>query len=390
LQRLQRLSQWGHEVRVFCPDYRSLAAIYPNWEAYTGEILPGVTVVNLPSTSFMGVEFERNVSWRAHPLLWRELLQFSPQIIHVDEPERLFVGLLRFPGVAVAKQLGVPCVSFFRTNFLEYVDDFFPLPPLALIPLKGFLKGVIVRTYNAYDLTLVASPITHQKLVQMGIQNTRYAPLLGCDTDKFHPSLRRAGFFEQAYGLPQVDGTVKLVFLGRLTPDKGWQFTMEAFTQLVQQVDPTRVSLLIAGDGAMAEEIQQRLGALVPQVHLLGRVPPDDVPALLANGDIHVTTSEKETRGLTVLEAFAAGIPVIAPRAGGVVENMQDGWNGFLFTPQDQKDFVTKLQTLIDDSDLRQTMGRHARDCVADFSWDAAVKQLVDIWEFQLAHGLPP
>jgi glycosyltransferase involved in cell wall biosynthesis len=385
LQRLQRLSQWGHQVLVFCPDYRSLESMYPNWQDYTGEILPGVTIVNLPSVPFMGVEFERNVSKKSYAILIQKLQQFSPDIIHVDEPERIFVGFLRIPGVRFARRSGIPCIGFFRTNFLEYIEDFFPLPPIVLTPLKAFLKQLIVRIYNAYDLTLVASPITHQKLISMGIKNTHYALLLGCDTAKFHPDLRQEGFFERNYNLPQVDRTVKLVFLGRLTPDKGWRFTMNAFAQVVQQVDRESISLLIAGDGEMRDEIAQRLGELVPQVHLLGWVPPDHVPALLSNSDIHVTTSEKETRGLTVLEAFASGIPVIAPRAGGVVENIQDGWNGFLFTPNDQTDFVTKLQTLIENSEQRQTMGRNGRECIADYSWDTAVKNLVEIWETQIA-----
>ncbi|WP_416676137.1 glycosyltransferase [Egbenema bharatensis] len=385
LQRLQRLSQWGHQVRVFCPDYRPLEAIYPNWKDYTGEILPGVTVVNLPSGSFMGVEFERNVSRTAYSILIQELQKFSPDLIHVDEPERMFVGFLHIPGVQFARKSGIPCIGFFRTNFMEYVEDFFPLPPIVLTPLKAFLKQLIVKIYNAYDLTLVASPITHEKLVHMGIKNTHYALLLGCDTDQFHPDLRQAGFFKRNYNLPQVDRTVKLVFLGRLTPDKGWRFTMNAFAQVVQQVDRKAISLLIAGDGELRDEIEQRLSQFVPQVHLLGRVPPDEVPALLANSDVHVTTSEKETRGLTVLEAFASGIPVIAPRAGGVVENIRDGWNGFLFTPKDQRDFVTKLQTLIQNPEQRQMMGKNGRECIADYSWDTAVKNLINIWEAQIA-----
>ncbi len=381
LQRLKRLSEWGHQVLLFCPDYSSLEQVYPNWRDYSGNILPGVRVVNLPSTPFMGLDFERNVSVGAYRVLLQELRQFQPDVIHVDEPERLFIGFLRIPGVKFAKQTGIPCVGFFRTNFLEYIDDFFPLPSIALTPVKQFLKQLIVRVYNAYDATLVASPITHQKLIQLGIKNTHYANLLSCDTEKFHPDLRQDRFFEQEYQLPQVDRQIKLVFLGRLTPDKGWDFTIKAFQQIVQVVDRHKIALLIAGDGPMRDEIEHELSQLVPSTHILGRVPPDQVPALLANSDLHVTTSEKETRGLTILEAFAAGIPVLAPRAGGVVENIQDGQNGCLFTPQDSNDFVQKLEVLIKNTELRQQMGHHARQSIAQQGWDQAVQNLVDIWQ---------
>jgi len=385
LYRLQRLSEWGHQVLFFCPDYSSLEEIYPNWQDYTGSILPGVRVINLPSTPFMGIDFERNVGIKSYKIVLEELDKFQPDIIHVDEPERLFVGFLRVPGVDFAKRNGIPYISFFRTNFLEYTEDFFILPAVAFNLLKFLLKNLIVKVYNSYQLTLVTSTVTNRKLIEMGIKNTVYVNLVGYDTAKFHPGLRKEKFFEQNYGLPDVDRQIKLIFLGRLTPDKGWEFTMDAFPKVVQEVNRENIALIIAGDGPMRDEIAHRLGKLIPNVHLLGRVPPDAVPALLANSDIHVTTSEKEARGLTVLEAFAAGIPVIAARAGGVVENIRDGWNGFLYTPQDQDDFVRKLKTLTENRELRQEMGRNGRQCVANYSWDDAVRNLVGVWEEQIA-----
>jgi glycosyltransferase involved in cell wall biosynthesis len=108
------------------------------------------------------------------------------------------------------------------------------------------------------------------------------------------------------------------------------------------------------------------------------------VPSLLANCDLHITTSEKETFGLTVLEALASGIPVLAPRKGGVIENIQDGENGFLYNPGDQGDFLKKLQYLLQDPSLRTRMGQKGRENVMGYSWDYAVKNLVEIWEQQI------
>ncbi|MGB6169269.1 MAG: glycosyltransferase family 4 protein, partial [Geitlerinemataceae cyanobacterium] len=144
------------------------------------------------------------------------------------------------------------------------------------------------------------------------------------------------------------------------------------------------VAFLIAGDGPSRGEIAEHLGNFTSHLHILGRVPPEDIPALLANSDIHVTTSEKEARGLTILEAFGAGIPVIAPRSGGVMENIQDGWNGFLYTPQDREDFTRKLKQLVENPDLRQEMGLRGQQCMEEYSWDTTVKNLVEIWERQI------
>ena len=386
-QRLKKLSQWGHEVIFFCPDYSGLAADYPNWRDYTGTILPGVRVVNLPSGAFMGIECEPNVTRQAYQVVLQELADFAPEVIHVDEPERLYVGFWRLAGVDYAKQAGIPCVSFFRTNFIDYFADYFPLPQPVLALAQYLLRKLIVWVYNSYDLTLVTSTVTYPKVVDLGIKNAKYASLLGFARDRFSPQLAQANFFESHYGLAGVDQLVKIVFLGRLYPDKGWDFTLEAFKTLAQEVDLTQVAVIVAGDGPMQPQIASELSQLTPNLHLLGRVSPENVPALLVNCDLHVTTSEKETRGLTALEAFAAGIPVLAPNSGGIVENINHGHNGFLYTPGDRQDFIHKLKTLIEDHSLRQAMGDRASTSVDQYSWENAIHNLVNIWQEAINQG---
>ncbi|NJR46661.1 MAG: glycosyltransferase family 4 protein [Hyellaceae cyanobacterium CSU_1_1] len=383
-QRLKRLSKWGHEVILFCPDYSSLKADYPNWQDYTGDILPGVKVINLASNSFVGLDYEPNVNRNSYQTVLKKLAEFQPDVIHVDEPERLYVGFWRLAGVNYAKKVGIPCVSFFRTNFLDYLGDYFPLPQPILALIKFLLKQLIVWVYNSYDLTLVTSKITYPKIVDLGIKNARYGNLVGFDTESFQDSLCQTDFFQSQYGLSQVDPLVKVVFLGRLYPDKGWDFTLDAFKTVSQQIDLTKVAIIVAGDGPMREEIRSKLKTLAPHVYLLGRISPENVPALLMNCDLHVTTSEKETRGLTILEAFAAGIPVIAPCSGGVVENIDDGNNGYLYSPGDRYNFTNKLKLLVENSALRQQMGERAKISVQGYSWDRSIQNLVNIWQEEI------
>lgn len=382
--RLQKLSEWGHEVLLFCPDYSSIEEVYPRWQDFTGNILPGVNVVSLTSTPFMDLDFERNVSRQSYKTCLQKLQEFQPDLIHVDEPERLFAGFLKVPGVDFAKRSRIPCVSFFHTNFLEYGEDYFALPKVIDIGLKAVTQTLFSWIYNSYNATLVSGAATEEKVAKIGIKNSVKGDFLGVDTVKFHPNLRKAQFFEQNYGLAEVDQKVKVIFLGRLTPDKGWAFTLEAMLSLAQAIDPSNLALLVAGDGPLQDEIVEKLGK-VAQVHCFGRVDPDQVPALLANSDIHVTASEKETKGLTVLEAFAAGIPVVAPRAGGLIDSVQDGVNGFLFNPGDRQDFINKLKLLVEDAALRQTMGANGRAFAVQNTSDRAVENLLKVWQAQIA-----
>ena len=390
MQRLKKLSQWGHEVVLFCPDYSSLEVEYPNWQDYTGNILPGVRVINLASTSFLGIEYEPNVTRNSYQTVLKELEAFQPDIIHVDEPERLFVGgFWRIAGLDYARRVDIPCVAFFRTNFLDYLSDYFPLPKPILAVVKFLLRKLIVWIYNSYDLTLVTSKVTYPKIKALGIKNAKYSNLIGFDSDcvasqrhRFKLHSTQTDFCESYRGFRSADSLVKIIFLGRLYPDKGWDFTLDAFERA--EIDLSKVALIVAGDGPMREEIRLRLSKLTSNLYLLGRVSPENVPALLVNCDLHATTSEKETRGLTILEAFAAGIPVIAPNSGGVVENIEHGSNGYLYTPGDRQDFINKLKTLIEDDSLRQSMGDRALTSVEEYDWERVIENLVNIWQKQI------
>jgi glycosyltransferase involved in cell wall biosynthesis len=382
--RLQQLSDRHHQALVFCPDYSGLESIYPNWRSFTGEILPGIQVINLPSVAFMDVEFERNISRQSYPLLLRELEKFQPDLIHVDEPDRLFLSLFKYPGVSYARRSQIPCVGFFHTNFVEYIEDYFSLPDFAINGFQSISKFLISRNYNSYNATLTASAETSRKLAQMGIKNAVVDDFLGVDIDRFHPDLRRPHFFQQTYGLANIDEKIKLVFLGRLTPDKGWAFTLDAFATLAESLSPNDMALVIAGDGPLRHRIADQLANLGFAACCLGRVPPDEVPALLINSDIHVTTSAKETKGLTILEAFAAGLPVLAPRAGGIIDSITDGYNGRLFKPGDRQDFLEKLGQLLHQPQMRQTLGQNARNYATQYPWNHAIDRLLHVWTQQI------
>ncbi|MBF2047211.1 MAG: glycosyltransferase [Elainella sp. C42_A2020_010] len=389
--RVQRLSQRGHQVLLLCPDYSATAAIYPDWQKYVGEILPGVTVTPLASSPFMGLEFDRNVTKTAYPQLLDALAQFQPDIIHVDEPERLQLGFDKIPAVDFAKHYSTACVSFLHTNFIEYLEDYFALPALIIRGMQFISKRIVARIYNAYGATLISSPTTYQKAIQMGIKNAIQAELLGVNLAQFDPQLKSADFFAHHYNIPDLDPPdprVKLLFLGRLTPDKGWTFALTAFSQIARSAQHqtllSQIALVIAGDGSMQTEIAQAFSTLPLTVHFLGRIAPNAVPTLLLHSDIHITTSEKETKGLTVLEAFAAGVPVLAPAAGGVIDTIESGQTGFLYQPRNWQDFAAKLQSLVENPQLRQRMGQTAQAHATNYDWDTAVDRLLNLWQQQI------
>ncbi len=380
--RLKQLSILGHQVLVFCPDYKPIKHIYPDYLKYTGEIFPNVRVINLTSTKSIALDFERDVTIKSYQRVIKELKEFQPDIIHVDEAERLGFCFLKLPGVKYARQNNVPCIAWFHTNYSDYFDDYFKLPLGINKLIKKVLALIFSKIYNAYDLTLVSSSITTQRLTKLGIKNIYCADLLGYDP-KYFANSKSFEFFSEQYSIHNIENKIKLIFLGRLTPDKGWNFTLKSLADLSPDI-LNKIAIIIAGDGALKNEIEASLKQLTPNVYLLGRSAPETVPMLLTNSDIFITNSEKETRGLTVIEAAAAGIPAIAPRAGGVIDTIKDGEIGFLYQPQNQADFLDKLNLLISNVDLRQSMGIKAKELVQQWTWEQTINNLVKIWSDEI------
>lgn len=389
--RVKQLSELGYEVKVFCPDYSKIEHIYPNWQEYTGKILPGVEIISLPSTKSIALDFERDVTSKSYQIVTQQLNVFQPDIIHVDEAERLSVCFLKITGVKFAKQHNIPCVAFFHTNYLEYFDDYFQLPLGLNKVIKSFLNLIFTKIYNSYDLTLVSSQITYKKLASRGIKNLRYAELLGLDLERFDNIAKTPDFFARQYDIKNIEDKIKLIFIGRLTPDKGWNFGLKAFTQLPPEI-LAKIVFIIVGNGelgdretaAYADRISSELNKLNSNVYLLGRVAPNLIPTLITNSDIFITNSEKETRGLAVIEACAAGIPIIAANAGGIKDTIVDGENGLLYQPDNQKEFIENLILLIKDNNLRNTIGKKAQTSVQQLSWQQTTKNLIEIWQQEI------
>ncbi len=382
LNRLKQLSILGHHIIVFCPDYQPIKHIYPDYQEYIGEIFPNVKVINLASIKSVALDFERDVTIKSYQRVIKELKEFQPDIIHVDEAERLGFCFLKLPGVKYARQNNIPCIAWFHTNYSDYFDDYFKSPLGINKLIKKVLASIFTKIYNAYDLTLVSSSVTAQKLTKLGVKNIYCADLLGYNS-KYFANSKNFDFFSNQYKIHNIENKIKLIFLGRLTPDKGWNFTLKSLANLSPDI-LNQIAIIIAGDGALKDEIEASLKQLTPNVYLLGRSAPETVPMLLTNSDIFITNSEKETRGLTVIEAAAAGIPAIAPRAGGVIDTIKDGETGFLYQPQNQADFLDKLNLLISNINLRQSMGIKAKELSQQWTWEQTINNLVKIWSDEI------
>jgi glycosyltransferase involved in cell wall biosynthesis len=160
---------------------------------------------------------------------------------------------------------------------------------------------------------------------------------------------------------------------------KGHRFLLEAARRLKTQ--GYQIQYCLAGEGSLRKSLEEtatRLG-LKDEVHFLGFV--SDMPAFLSKVDICILPSLLEGLGVSVLEAMAAGKPVIASRVGGLPELVIDNVTGLLVAPRDIEGLANAISTLAGDKSLIRAMGKKGRERLKEkFTMEQTARQVEDYY----------
>jgi glycosyltransferase involved in cell wall biosynthesis len=177
-----------------------------------------------------------------------------------------------------------------------------------------------------------------------------------------------------------------IVTVGRLVREKGHAVLLRAFARLRPRCD---AELWIVGDGLLRDQLAglaEELG-IGEHVRFLGTVCP--TVDVLNRADVFAFPSLVEPQGLAILEAFAAGVPVVASRTGGIVEMLEDGRDGLLVAPGDPEALALALAKLLDDPLLRDDLASGGRRRLAEFDIHLAACRYQELWT-SLAAGATP
>ena len=168
------------------------------------------------------------------------------------------------------------------------------------------------------------------------------------------------------------------LFVGRLSPEKGLEILLEAFNEL------SHFPLWIVGDGPMKDWIDDYIGKYsLSNVKLLGFKGKHEIIDLLTQAKFLIMPSLwYETFGRTIIEAYAAGTPVIASRLGAMADNVIHGKTGMLFTPGDKEDLVRAIKYALDNENEMVLWSRNAfNEYLNKFTPEKAYGNLIDIYD---------
>ncbi|CAN1134427.1 Sulfoquinovosyl transferase SQD2 [Linum perenne] len=292
------------------------------------------------------------------PRIISEVARFKPDIIHASSP-----GIMVFGALAIAKMLCVPIVMSYHTHVPVYI------PRYTYSWLVTPMWMVIKFLHRAADLTLVPSAAIGRDLLAAQVSTANRIRLWnkGVDSESFNPRFRSPEMrLRLTNGEPEKP---LIVHVGRLGVEK----SLDCLKTVMDRLPNARIAFV--GDGPYREELEKLFEGM-PAV-FTGMLGGEELSQAYASGDVFVMPSESETLGLVVLEAMSSGIPVVGVRAGGIPDIIppeQDGKIGFLYSPGDLDECVNKLVTLINDHELRETMGIAARLEMEKYDWKAATK----------------
>jgi glycosyltransferase involved in cell wall biosynthesis len=192
---------------------------------------------------------------------------------------------------------------------------------------------------------------------------------------------------------PRTGSGDTVLFLGRLSPEKGLRSLITAWEHLGGGA-PLRIGgnvpLRIAGDGPLREELEaevERRG--IAGIKVLGRVPHTDISAEMKRARFLVFPSEwYEGLPLTITEAFACGVPVVASRIGSMIELVEDGRTGLHFNPNDPADMAAKVEWAWSHPKEMEEMGRAARrEYETKYTPEINYMRLMEICERAIGNG---
>jgi glycosyltransferase involved in cell wall biosynthesis len=273
-------------------------------------------------------------------------------------------GPMGLAALAAARTLRLPMIAQYHTEVAEYARRM-----TGKRAVGSAVNVAVSWFYKRADLCLAPSQVTQDRLALCGVAPQKIVRVpRGIDLALFRPERRRRAVLGR-WGL--ADRPVVL-YVGRLSREKNLGTLLEAHAR-VQAALPS-VALLLVGDGPVAASL------VGPGVIRAGALFGDELGSVVASADVFAFPSETETFGNAVVEAQAAGLPVVVAAAGAAHEQMQDGLTGLVVDGKRPDALADAILALLTDPARRARMGRAAHQFAQRYDQDWAAQRTFTIY----------
>ena len=353
----QSLVSQGHSITLIAPDYPQ-------------EHIGDFEIIRVPSRKLPFDPEDRLMSLRAIKRLAPELRKRHFDLIHIQTP---FVA--HYAGVYLGKKLGIKTVVSYHTFFEAYFEKYLPWAP------KAWLRSV-ARSYSRKQCNQVNGVISPsrpmlEKLQEYGMDNRAAIIPTGLPPACFE-TVPDNQF--RAKNRIREDAQL-LLYVGRVAHEKNIDFLISMFRLVADRSDAAE--LLIAGEGPALRSLQKQAeqAGLSERIHFVGYLDRNtELLECYQHSDIFVFASETETQGLVLLEAMAAGLPVISCASMGSLDVLRDG-EGCHIAPLIEDEFAERVLSLINDPQDARRLSDRGRKYATTWSAEAKAADMLDFYQ---------
>jgi L-malate glycosyltransferase len=253
------------------------------------------------------------------------------------------------------------------------------------IPTTGMIKGIInpIRFFKSINTYLLRKSILEGDIVVAYSQFSRNLILKGfadpgCNTVKVVPPGVESSWFDVER---KLSTGARLLFWGRLEDEKGLPELFIALKEVTKKIK--QIKLILVGEGSQLKEYKNLVVSLglTEHVEFKGWLDAREIQNLTTQSDLGLFPSRIESFGLSVIEAMAAGLPVIAANGGAVPENIKDGVTGTLIPVHDSNALAKAIISALENPKYIRNLAETAKKQVREkFSWDKTADSMIDIY----------
>lgn len=349
------LKKRGHQVTIFAPRF-------PGYKDDQSNVmrLPSLKYLNNPPI-YVAVLGTPRSTW--------SLTRKHFDVLHAHSP--LSVGLLAY---LTASTKRLPLIYTYHTSITDYTH------------YVKFIGGTSVMKYaarwfsaastNLGDQIVVPSPKFERLLHEQKVRRNIHVVPNGIDLSSFQTA-KNPGSIRRKLGI-KPDAPI-LLTVGRMDPEKRLDFIVDAFVRIAGH-NPD-VHLVFAGDGSARKSIEsQALGTKVKdRIHFLGMVARAELPDVLHDADLFLSASTTEVHPISVIEAIASGLPIVAVKDEafeGMIENDQNGY----MVPLNLETYADTISALLTDREKLTRFGKHSAALSEKYSIEGQVKALEKLY----------
>ncbi len=348
------LEELGHEIHIFTPNFRGYKYEVKNIHLY-------------PAFLF-GYKIKYPIALPYFHKIREEIKEGEFDIIHAQHPFSIGVDAMK-----IAKEENIPLVFTHHAKYEDFTHYVPPIIPQKL--LKYIVRSKVRKFANNCDVCISPSETTKSYMRERGIKARIKVLPTGIDWQKFQEGDREGT--RKKLGI-KADQKV-IMFLGRIENEKNIMFLVGEIFPLLKK--DKKIVFLFVGEGSLMNEIKQIAlqSGILEQLIFTGIVKQSVVANFYATTDIFVHASLTETQGMTIAEAMASGLPIVAVKASGVVDQLKDGETGIMV---DQKKgvFGEKITKMLSDSVLANKFGKAARRKAKEYDNKKRSKTLESVY----------